>query len=294
MQAVVVVLARRARIIIKTQRESHTISFCPSFQVLIEYNTFDATGLAGQNSADSFIDLKGTRTIVRYNTFHQNGNSKLNKGVNIIDRGVDKSAYDHVIRHNTFNMETKTAPMVRANQNTENVYVYDNKRSPSGSSYGGSLITDGSTPDWYTDGTPKTDISESYAIYANTAVNTDYWKNDSTGGFFLYNFNDGAAHQSCAFAQLQDQGKVHFEADGADLTGLRELRFFVRAMSPDVKFRMKVNGISGTVNAGLDWIEHSLFFGIFMKGEDVQTVMFENTSGEQITLLFDDIRFVER
>lgn len=249
----------------------------------------------GDNSADSFIDLKGTRAVVRYNIFNQHDNPYLNKGVNIIDRDVDKSAYDHVIAHNTFNMETRAAPMVRANQNTENIYVFDNTRSPSGSSYGGSVISDGSTPFWYiaSQAPMQMDMTPSYTIFSNKRVNGEYWINHSSGGFFLYDFNDGGAHQSSIYAQLEVDGKVYFESHGADLTGLKELRFFVRSMTPDTMIRMKVNGIAGQFRPDEEWIDHSLPFALFIDAKDVNTIMFENTSAHPVTLLFDDIRFTD-
>ncbi|MET0533264.1 MAG: sheath polysaccharide-degrading enzyme, partial [Steroidobacter sp.] len=44
---------------------------------LIEYNDFDGTGISGQNSADSFVDIKGVNSIVRFNTGRRNGNSNV-------------------------------------------------------------------------------------------------------------------------------------------------------------------------------------------------------------------------
>lgn len=264
-------------------------------QILIENNNFDAKGLTGANSADSFIDLKGTKAVVRYNTFDQNGNTKLTKGINVIDRGVDLSAHDHVIAYNTFNMESTSIPMVRANQNTENVHVIDNERSPSGVNYAGFVVNDGLMPAWYSEDTqdPLVDITKSYTIFANNQMNDDFWTDRSANGFFLYHFSDGGSHKSCIYAQLEPQGKLHFEVNGADLTDQNELRFFIRTMTADATLRMKVNGISGHIRPHEEWHEHTFPFHVFMMGKDVKSIMFENISNQPVTVLFDDIRFTE-
>ena len=245
-------------------------------------------------TADSFIDLKGTKAIVRHNTFNQNGNSRITKGVNIIDRAVDKSAHDHVIAFNTFNLGTTSVPMVRANRNTENIHVQDNTRSPSGTNYGGYVLT-GDLPSWYSDASPNNnvDITDSYAIYSNSQVNDAFWHDQSANGFFLFHHNDGGSHQSTIYAQLQANGKVHFVANGADLTGLTELRFFVRSLTSNTVLRMSINGISGHVRPDEEWHDHTFAFKFFLKGNDVNSIMFENISGYPVTLLFDDIRFTD-
>lgn len=228
---------------------------------------------------------------MRYNTFNQNGSTKLKKGVNIIDRGVDKSSHDHVIAFNTFNIATTNVPMVSANRNTENIHVTDNTRSPSGSNYAGRMVKDGSMPDWYAEDAPIVNIAESYTIYANNKVNDVFWNDRSANGFFLYHHNDGASHQSAIYAQLEPNGKVHFEANGADLTGLTEFRFFIRSTTPGTTLRLKVNGISGHIRPSAQWRDHTFAFKFFMKGKDIKSVMFENISGKPVSLLFDDIRF---
>ena len=67
-----------------------------------EFNTVDATGISDANYADSFVDIKAARTIVRYNTFIRNEAEKLEKGIAIIYRGTDYSAYEIVIHDNYY------------------------------------------------------------------------------------------------------------------------------------------------------------------------------------------------
>lgn len=258
---------------------------------MIENNSFDAHGLTGANSADSFIDLKGTKAIVRYNTFNQNGSTKLKKGVNIIDRGVDKSAHDHVIAFNTFKISSTNVPMVRANRNTENIHVSDNTRSPAGTEYAGRIINDGTMPSWYSEGAPIVDITESYTVYANNQVNDVFWYDRSANGFILYHHNDGSSHQSSIYAQLEPNGKIHFETNGADLTGLEELRFFIRTITPGTTLRLKINGIAGHIRPSEEWHDHTFAFKFFLAGKDIKSIMFENISGKPVSILLDDIRF---
>lgn len=137
------------------------------------------------------------------------------------------------------------------------------------------------------------DVKKSYTIYANNKVNDVFWHDRSANGFILYHHSDGGSHQSAIYAQLEPNGKVHFEANGADLTGLNEVRFFVRSTTPDTTLRLKVNGISGHIRPDEEWHDHTFPFWLFMKGKEVKSIMFENISDKQVSLLFDDIRFTE-
>jgi len=124
-----------------------------SRETVVEYCTIDATGISGSNYADSFIDLKGTRTYVRYNTFNENGASNLTKGIAAIDRGVELSSYEHAIHDNTFNMDASTDNIVEAYSGTSDVYAWNNTRNPSGDMYN-SGISDGCCPSWYDGSAP--------------------------------------------------------------------------------------------------------------------------------------------
>lgn len=118
-----------------------------SKETIIEYNTIDASGISGSNYADSFMDLKGVRTYVRYNTFNQNGESNITRGIAVHDRGVELTGYDHVAHHNIFNMDNADGNIMEAYGGTSEVYAVDNTRNPSGDIYN-SRITE-SCPTWY-------------------------------------------------------------------------------------------------------------------------------------------------
>lgn len=40
---------------------------------LVEYCTFDGTGIQGENGGNSFVEIKGNDAVIRYNTGHRNG-----------------------------------------------------------------------------------------------------------------------------------------------------------------------------------------------------------------------------
>ena len=157
-------------------------------QVIIQNNTFNAAGLSGVNYADSFIDLKGIRSVVRYNTFNQNGAALLTRGINVIDRGVENSSHDHVILGNTFNLDTSTVLMVQANKDTANIHVQGNIRNPqAGTNYGG-LVNQTGLPSWYFDvGAPTRCETPNVAILPDVTASsaTVVWA--TIAGFNAYN-----------------------------------------------------------------------------------------------------------
>ena len=98
-------------------------------ETIIEHNVIDATGISGQGYADSFIDLKGTRTYVRYNTFYRNNAPELNKAIAVVPRptpGNIMSTYEHVIHDNVFHLDDSGIPMVHAYSGFRDVYAFNN------------------------------------------------------------------------------------------------------------------------------------------------------------------------
>ncbi len=96
-------------------------------ETIIENNIVDATGISGANYADSFVDLKGTRTYVRYNIFNSNCAPKLNKAIALVDRGVDMSTYEHTIHDNVFHLDgcSRIIPMIHA-YDFRDTYAFNN------------------------------------------------------------------------------------------------------------------------------------------------------------------------
>ncbi|RED97529.1 Ig-like domain-containing protein [Marinoscillum furvescens] len=117
-------------------------------ETTVEYNTVDGAGISGSNYADSFMDLKGVRIYIRNNTFNQNGESIITKGIAAIDRGVAYSSYEHAIHDNVFNMDGASDNIVEAYSGTSDVHAWNNTRNPSGDMYN-SRVSTTSCPSWY-------------------------------------------------------------------------------------------------------------------------------------------------
>eukprot|EP00521_Asterionellopsis_glacialis_P015466 CAMPEP_0195305950 /NCGR_PEP_ID=MMETSP0707-20130614/36953_1 /TAXON_ID=33640 /ORGANISM="Asterionellopsis glacialis, Strain CCMP134" /LENGTH=791 /DNA_ID=CAMNT_0040370159 /DNA_START=175 /DNA_END=2550 /DNA_ORIENTATION=- len=119
-------------------------------ETIIEYNIVDATNISGANYADSFIDLKGTRTYVRYNKFYRNNATELEKGIGIVPRSVEKSTYEHVIHDNVFYLDDPAViPMIKSSSKSgfRDIYAFNNLPSDG-------IISDGVNTEccssWYT------------------------------------------------------------------------------------------------------------------------------------------------
>lgn len=117
-------------------------------ETTVEYNTVDGAGISGSNYADSFMDLKGVRIYIRNNTFNQNGESIITKGIAAIDRGVAYSSYEHAIHDNVFNMDAASDNIVEAYSGTSDVHAWNNTRNPSGDMYN-SRVSTTACPSWY-------------------------------------------------------------------------------------------------------------------------------------------------
>lgn len=68
---------------------------------LVEYCTFDGTGMLGENGGDSFVEIKGNDTIVRYNTGYRNGCTKqlygFDMNVQLDGWGQNNKIYDNTL-----------------------------------------------------------------------------------------------------------------------------------------------------------------------------------------------------
>lgn len=121
-------------------------------ETLIEFNTIDATGISGANYADSFIDLKGARSIIRYNTFVRNGAPILKKGIAVIYRGTEYSAYEHVIHDNYFYLDgVSNIKLVDSYSGSRDIYAFNNIREPSSSGDDdyATIVINECCPPWY-------------------------------------------------------------------------------------------------------------------------------------------------
>ncbi len=79
---------------------------------LVEYCTFDGTGIMGENGGDSFIEVKGNECTVRYNTGWRNGCEKMlyafDLNVQLDGWGQNNKFYD-----NTVYLDSADIPIVK-------------------------------------------------------------------------------------------------------------------------------------------------------------------------------------
>jgi hypothetical protein len=150
----------------------------------IEFNTFDATGLSGEHNADSFIDLKGQRSHVRYNTFHRNGAAALTKGVAIVNRQIEEfSSFEHVIHNNKFFLDgVSSILMVNAAAGTRDIWAWDNEND-SGGTYS-SIVQTECCPPWYTPPIGCPAPKETEATTRETSIEIGW--NQVSGALFYF------------------------------------------------------------------------------------------------------------
>jgi hypothetical protein len=116
-------------------------------ETIVQNNEIYGKGISAAAFEDSFIDLKGTRTYVRNNSFYQGGEPKIKRAIAVIDRDTALSSYEHVVHDNVFNMDDATTPLLEAYSGTSEIYAYNNTRNPAGTMYTSSVIQ--SKPSWY-------------------------------------------------------------------------------------------------------------------------------------------------
>ncbi len=80
---------------------------------IVEYCTFNGTGINGENSADSFIDVKGVNTIIRYNQGYRNGNEKIVDAFQVRTHGTAYvTGTNNSFDHNTVNLDNSAGYVV--------------------------------------------------------------------------------------------------------------------------------------------------------------------------------------
>jgi len=69
-----------------------------TINTIVEYNTLNGKDISGVNFSDSFIDIKGDRTIIRFNRMHWEGNNFFDHGIHILRRDhISSNIYNNVV-----------------------------------------------------------------------------------------------------------------------------------------------------------------------------------------------------
>jgi hypothetical protein len=135
---------------------------------------------------------------------------------------------------------------------------------------------------------PGVVIGSSHIIFANGTFNRADWKDLSTDGYILYNYNDQASHPSTLYARLKPFGIVHFQASGAGPSRVNKIRFFVRGMTPG-EIRVRVNSTYADFTMFQEWRSYSFAFSFTVEGSSMNTVRFENRGAAPARFLLDDV-----
>lgn len=107
----------------------------------IKNNKFIGLGISGENSANSFISIKGIKNNISSNYFDATNSKNIKKGISNIKRKTELSGYDNLVYNNTFKMSNSKSYIVTANTGTSNIKVKNNNRIPSGNMYTSKVIT---------------------------------------------------------------------------------------------------------------------------------------------------------
>ena len=107
---------------------------------LIENNEFNAIGISGVNSSNSFISIKGVKNTIKKCTFYANGNVNIKNGITAVNRQTKLSGFENFIHNNVFYMNDSQNKIVQANKSTKNIYAWNNTRIPKGKKYNKTVI----------------------------------------------------------------------------------------------------------------------------------------------------------
>ncbi|MGU3470583.1 DNRLRE domain-containing protein [Paenibacillus sp. D51F] len=103
---------------------------------IIEYCTFNGTGISGANSADSFVDVKGVNTIVRYNQGYRNGNANVVDAFQVRTHGSDyPTGMNNSFNNNTVNLDNSSGYVVYATSATTGTTAQNDTRTGGGNKY---------------------------------------------------------------------------------------------------------------------------------------------------------------
>lgn len=107
---------------------------------IIKNNKFIGLGISGENSAKSFISIKGINNKIFSNIFDAKGEENLKAGITNVYRGTKFSGYNNYIYNNTFKMSDEESYLVKANSGTSKIYAINNKRIPEGKKHTSQVI----------------------------------------------------------------------------------------------------------------------------------------------------------
>ncbi len=107
---------------------------------IVEYCTFNGTGISGENSADSFVDVKGVNTVVRHNQGARNGNAFVVDAFQVRTHGTGyATGVNNRFHDNTVNLDGVPGYVVYATSATTGTTAHDDVRIGGGNLYNGNV-----------------------------------------------------------------------------------------------------------------------------------------------------------
>jgi hypothetical protein len=103
---------------------------------VVEFCTFDATGITGSNSGDCFIDAKGVNSVIRYNRGDRRRNAKVSDAFQVSAHGSGyPTGKNNRFYQNTVNLDDCSGYVVNAGSGTANTTAHDDVRIGGGRLY---------------------------------------------------------------------------------------------------------------------------------------------------------------
>jgi hypothetical protein len=126
---------------------------------IVEYCTFEGSGMSGGHYADSFVDVKGVNSIIHHNVGYRRGNAQIKDAFQVrLMPGVYPSGKMNVFHDNQVDLEGSTGVLLRAVTGATGTSAYANVRVGGGKLYSGSISTSSSSVALDAGDTPANDL----------------------------------------------------------------------------------------------------------------------------------------
>ncbi|QRN99389.1 DNRLRE domain-containing protein [Archangium violaceum] len=103
---------------------------------LVEHCTFNGTGISGANSADSFVDVKGVNTLIRYNQGFRNGNTLVVDAFQVRTHGTGyATGVNNSFHDNTVDLDDSAGYVVYATSAAQGTTAANDVRIGGGNLY---------------------------------------------------------------------------------------------------------------------------------------------------------------
>ena len=161
---------------------------------VVEFCTFDGPGITGQNSADSFVDVKGLNSVIRYNRGYRRGNSFIVDAFQVSCHGTSyPTGKNNTFYWNTIDLDSTPGYLVHATSASSGTRGHDDVRTGGGNVYNRYVNVGTATP---------VAISDPSALELPLAVTV------------APNPSDGEVGFSCAIDQSGDGSLSVFDVAG--------------------------------------------------------------------------------